>query len=418
MPNENLFNREIEMSIIGSLVMWHNELQRQIAEITPQDFYYADCRALFEIIKARSDAGDSIDLVLIAAYIPDGDTALKSCLMEAYTSPSTSVLFNHYLLTLKEMSQSRRIKQRLSGLVADGNTASLDDLQKIISDEKDNVFVKSYIDKSKADLQDFINNVGTQKQRIMLGFPALDKVIGGLRIPSVMMLGAYPSVGKTAFALNVAASQNKPVVFFSLEMSAEMIYERMVSSIGRIDYDLFSTQALTPEQARDAAETAETLKAKDFYVFDSIYDVEGHGSVIASIKPKLVVVDYIQKVRTGKKADNRRNEIDYISGMYKQIAKHNDCAIILLSQVSRIDRNEPNMSSLKESGALEADGDYVAILHRPYVIQKDDPSVTPEQAYILIDKNKFGNTGKRSLYFKGKFQRFYDTRDDYENPFK
>lgn len=406
---------EIELSVVGCLLLWYDELKHRITEISEDDFYYPEGKAIFAAIRNNFEKGvENVDIALISSLLPDG---LKGFLCEAASYPSTSVYFGEYLMRLKELSASRRIKNRLSSLVASQNPINIHDLQSIVDSESDNVFIKSYIDKSKATLQDFIDNVGLPKQRIKLGFPTLDKVIGGLRIPSVMMLGAYPSVGKTAFALNVASNQDKPVVFFSLEMSSEMIYERLTSANKKIDYNLFSAQKFTSVQKREISQMCTELKNNQFYVFDDIYDVEGHSAVIANIKPCLVIVDYIQKVRTSKKTDNRRSEIDYISGMYKQIAKHNKCAIMLLSQISRVDRNEPNMSSLKESGALEADGDYVGILHRPYVTNKDNPEITPEQAYILIDKNKFGNTGKLELYFKGEYQRFYETKLDSENPF-
>jgi replicative DNA helicase len=105
-------------------------------------------------------------------------------------------------------------------------------------------------------------------------------------------------------------------------------------------------------------------------------------------------------------------EIDYISGMYKQMAKDNNCVVLILSQFNRPDKaarkHRPTMASLKESSALEHDGDLIMILHRPYVLEKDNPDITPEDGYILIDKNKFGRTGRVDLRFDGRYQRFFE----------
>ena len=420
--SDNFYSRDIEMSVLGCFLIWGEELKDRVMEVSTEDFYYAESKAIFEVMKSQ----DVIDIAIISTKI---DCNSNGYLREAMTYPSTSLNFDSYLVTLKEMALNRRVKQNIKNLVTSQNKVCLDDLQSFIDDEKNNIFIKSYVDKSKGVLQGFIKNIGMPKQRINLGLSTLDKVTGGLRIPSVTMLGAYPSVGKTAFALNISAHQKQSVVFFSLEMSSEMIYERLISSTKKIDYNLFSRQEFALEEQKKIAQAGEELRNKQFYVFDDIYDVEGQSAVIANIKPKLVVVDYVQKVKTNKKAENRRNEIDYISGMYKQIAKHNNCAIILLSQLSRgaDGRQNPTMSSLKESGALEADGDYVAILHRPYVVSKDNPEITPEQAYILIDKNKFGNTGKLDLIFNGKYQQFREVDtfcgtatleyDNEDNPF-
>ena len=119
-------------------------------------------------------------------------------------------------------------------------------------------------------------------------------------------------------------------------------------------------------------------------------------------------MDYIQKVTTGKRVLNMREQIEHISGELKRIAKFNSCCIICLSQVSRDGKDEPTMSSLKEAGGLEADGDYILMLHRPYVQNKNNPDISPETTVLLIDKNKFGSTGAIDMRFDGSHQRFLE----------
>ena len=140
-------------------------------------------------------------------------------------------------------------------------------------------------------------------------------------------------------------------------------------------------------------------------VFDDVFQVEQQAAIVAAEKPALVVVDYLQKVRTVGRSADRRNEVEYISGMYKQLALRNHCHVMLLSQLRRGERKGglPCMSDLKESGALEADGDCVMLLYRPHVADK---TKSRTETTLLVDKNKFGDVGPVSLCFHGEYQRF------------
>ena len=144
--------------------------------------------------------------------------------------------------------------------------------------------------------------------------------------------------------------------------------------------------------------------AKRLNILDDAYTVEDIARGIAQTKPQLAIVDFIQCIRTTQRFQNRRNEIDYISQEFKRLARRYDCHIMVLSQITRSGSEAPRMSDLKESGGLEQDGDYIMMLHRPYVLDKD-ASVDPEESYILLDKNKYGRTGKVELRFRGDFQR-------------
>ena len=408
--------REVEMTVIGDLLMYFGELRTKISAISPDDFYISDCQAVYKAIEEYAKTGgEKLDTVMLPEII-DGVTLLPT-IKKACTYPSTSMQFDAHLSVLKHISFNRRMKSELMHIATDKGDIRLDEIQNLIEREKNGAYVKSWIDKSQAALDEFIGSIGEPIQSIKTGFPTFDRVIGGLRIPSVSIIGAYPSTGKTALALNIAAHQEQPVIIFSLEMSCAMIYERFISSMYLVDYEVFTKRYFAPGQVDEIRSMGLKLKGMQKHVFDDVYDVETQSAIIASIKPALVIVDYIQKVRTVKKTDSRRGEIDYISGMYKQIANYNQCSIILLSQISRVDKIQPTMSSLKESGALEADGDYVALLHRPYVLKKDDPSVSPETAYMLVDKNKFGQTGKIDLLFDVKHQKFYET-EKYTQPEK
>jgi len=399
------YNEDIELSIIGSLVVWTDELKSRINEISPEDFYFSRIKNIFNTIKELNSKNQAINIVVVCSFLGDAEAVtLKNAVSLVYLVTH----FDCYLMRLKEMALKRRLKSYINSMLFDGKSVSLTDLEDFIHNEKKNIYINSYTDKAKQAVQDFIDNVGIAQPRIYTGMRRFDKCTGGLRLSSIMMLGAYASAGKTALALNIACKQTEPVIIFSLEMSSKMIMERLVSAKEKINYNLFSNQNFNADQIKQIKDCAMGLKNSNIYIFDDVYDVEGHSAIISKIKPVLVVIDYIQIVQTAHKAENKRAKIDYISSMYKQIAKYNNCVIMILSQISRIERSSPTMASLKESGALEADGDYVAILHRPYITQKDNPDIAPENAYLLLDKNKFGVTGKINLYFNGEFQQFYE----------
>ena len=195
-----------------------------------------------------------------------------------------------------------------------------------------------------------------------------------------------------------------------------MIFERMVSAEENIDYSRFSTQTLSDgEQERTAAYMQQVKASENFLVVDDAYTIENICNLISEIKPDLAIVDFMQIVSTTQRFQDVRTRTDYISGEFKRIAKRTGCAVMVLSQLSRNGREAPTMSDLKESGGLEADGDYIALLHRPYVLKKDDPTILPEDTQMLLDKNKFGKTGKIDLRFDLKHQKFYEV-DQYHGP--
>ena len=143
-------------------------------------------------------------------------------------------------------------------------------------------------------------------------------------------------------------------------------------------------------------------------MIDDMYYCEEICRAIGDLQPDYVVIDFIHCVRAIKKCENRRSEVDYISQSFKICAKNNNCHIILLSQLHRSDKEKnrpPRMSDLKESGGLEQDGDYIIMIHRPYIFDKTSD---PTETYILLDKNKYGDCGQLQFKFWGQFQRFVE----------
>lgn len=403
-------NTVIEQAVIGSLFQWYDELSEYINSLNESDF--TECRELFKVLKSAYTSGKHYDSVLLLGDAKEAGIMDKAA--ECIQSVYTIISFKDYYIKLIEISRRRRIHDEIFNLYQAGSF-DIESLKDIINREEETAPLTSVKEKAIDNIHMYLENLGKREERIYTGFSTMDRVIGGFRYGSVCYIGARPSVGKTTFAVNIANKQkNKNVLFFSLEMNAGMIFDKCAASDGGTLYSDFTKQSLSE---RSIARTKEVIgrlaKEKRFFVVDDIYNIEAMGSAIMNIKPDLVIIDYIQKVNSLRNFINIRDKIEYISGELKRIAKTFSCVIICLSQLSRDGQSAPTMSNLKESGALEADGDYIILLHRPFVVEKKEYQ-NPETTEVLIDKNKFGETGIINMRFIGEYQRFVEIDERYD----
>lgn len=394
-----------EQQIIGGILRFGDGeefVQLALAQLVPADFALAEHQGWFRTLV---DMGGKADLVGFAKQAGNVSVETVAALMEC---TFTTANFSHLIGIIKEAAMGRRVRQRM--LDAMDSDTILDDLERLVAEERGNCPRGEYTLEG-AGLA-FVNDIGKpldRAGRIWTNFPRLDGYLGGLRKQTVSMVGARPSTGKTAFALNIVRHQihnGKRTLLLSLEMSVQQIMERLCADWCDISYGKISNRTLTPAEADKITSGVNGLVAQGgLHIVDDVYTIEGMGKVIASVRPEFVVIDFIQIVSTMQRFASRRNEIDFISQQIKRLAKQYDCHIMTLSQLTRDGANEPKMSDLKESGALEQDNDYILLLHRPYVVDKKS-GVAPEEAGVLLDKNKYGKTGVVPLRFWGDHQRF------------
>lgn len=237
------------------------------------------------------------------------------------------------------------------------------------------------------------------------GFPELDSVLGGGFLRGTLVtIGARPSTGKTAYAINIATHCPRwRVLFVSVEMSARMIYDRIVADKADVDYNVSTLHQVEPETVR-----AVVGQLGNLTVVDDLSDIEAIEERIYAEKSDVVILDYIQITASKKRFADNRQRIDYISQKLKMAAKKNNCVIISLSQITRGGKDRPTMSDLKESGGLEQDSDYILLLYREYVNDKGNAGVSPEETVVTLDKNKFGSTREFDMRFIGERQRFVE----------
>ncbi len=399
---------EIERAVIGEILVF-DELHDKALLLDADDFAYEELALLALTMKDLVKSGKGLDFLILANTCgSEYRTIIQECVQIAISK----VMFEEHFRILKEMASQRRLVKQFNNLAVEGDV-SVGTVQKLVDDESEKRLVNDISETNAKNIDNFLLGINKRKGAIMTGFGMIDSILGGIRKSTVFIVGARPSTGKTAFAINIAANQlsdpNKKVLFFSLEMSAEMIFERMIASEQGIEYEKFSRNTLDPSDFYYAAEFAEKLKDEGrFIVVDDVYNVEYICNLITEHKPNLAVVDFMQIISSTGRFENVRARIDYISNLFKRTAKATGCVILVLSQLSRAGKDAPTMSDLKESGGLEQDGDYIALMHRPYVLNKADPAITPEHTELLLDKNKFGRTGKLNLHFDLKHQKFYE----------
>ena len=403
---------ELEYKIIGSVLLLDEEPRAKILSLIGEE-YFSDTSAkeiYTKLTKICKEYPLADYTVLIAALDKAEQTSAVSA-MSAMISPAIAEKsLDDTLNALRELYARRKIKNSVLELSLENEIAP-GQLRQLVS-EAEALTQKEALSSAEKYLMHYKDPV----KLLPTGFKALDDILGGgLMEGTLSTIGARPSTGKTTYAINIAAhNPDKKIIFFSLEMSARMIYDRLIADVANIDYGLAGRHLIEFETAKAVVE-----KYRNLTVIDDVVQAEKIAEIIYCEKPEIVIVDFVQIITSRNKFVDNRQRIDYISQILKQAAKATGCCIITLSQITRAGKDKPTMSDLKESGGLEQDSDYVLLLHRPYVNDKSNPEADPYETTVTLDKNKFGSTREFKYSFDGKYQRFTelaDLNDDIARP--
>lgn len=400
---------DFEQGVVGATFSRWEEARAYQGRLSAEDFTGEDCAAAWTAFCSTSTVDEYL-------------TALSKRKLAVFVSQcSDSMLANSpgmlpwAIDNVRHSSMKRRIRKGLREVFnRDGDLLTeitgLVDRERQKQDTTETQQLPSRLYREV--MEDVTNN--DLDSRLYTGIGSIDTILGGLRLGNVSILGAEPSTGKTALALNIAMSalrKRRKVVFFSLEMSAVQLVERMVAATGKISYDRISNKQLSAEAQQVFAGIAlKLMQDGNLYVFDTVYYVEQMVQQIIELKPDLVIVDFLQFSRTAMPTNSTADRLEYIVSEFKRIAKlpYCKCHIMLLSQPSRQSGQEKqSMFTLKGSSAIEQGGDVIMLLDRPAVRDIQQP---PERASVKVSKNKFGRTGLVDLYFDGDHQRFREPR--------
>lgn len=406
-----------ERAILGCLIQYPAQFGGRLAGLSPELFSDSVRRDVFAAICAASRKTPHYDAGLVIANLthPDAKAEVCRCAEIAYASTP----FDEHLQVLIKRAQHRFICDRVAPAFSDSEVTP--DTLREIAEDAERAFPPQEIDGATV-YDRYADNYHTPRVVLMTRIRRLDALTGGLICGTVAIIGAQQGSGKTALALNIAANIaqfGRRVIFFSLEMTAGMILDRLIAAGLNMDYRDVQQRRLKPDIAAQIGDYFARSGLKENMI---VYDrepmtVESMCDLIHTHKPALAVIDFIQIVQTRRKIDNLRERIDYITASLKQTAKRTGCVVLLLSQLRRYDADHaqkpkpPTMSDLKESSGLEQQGDYVFLLWRPFAQYKElgaksRPQFDPSDATLICAKNKFGCTNRLNLHFDGAHQKF------------
>jgi replicative DNA helicase len=401
----------------------------------PEDFYRAEHQLIYQVMMTQSEANSPIDVVTLVESLNSLHELANAGGLDYLSELSGNARGTANIHAYADIIRERAILRRLisvanniadSGYNTGGKKAGeiLDDAeQKVfnIADERPQdsgpVFVNPILAKAVDRIDELAGTEG-DLTGLPSGYTDLDHMTSGWQKSDLVIVAGRPSMGKTAFAMNLVENailgQDKPVLVFSLEMPAESLIFRMLSSIGRLDQGKLRTGQLNDDDWPGFNNAVAKLKDRPLYIDDSagVSPMEMRSRARRIVREHgglgMIVVDYLQLMQIKGSTEGRVNEISEISRSLKLLAREFECPVIALSQLNRSLEQRPNkrpvMSDLRESGAIEQDADVIAFIYRDEVYNEDTPD--KGVAEVIIGKQRNGPIGTVRLSFLGQFTRF------------
>ncbi len=436
------FSMIAEQSLLGSILIDPECFNQVAGEIAPEDFYISEHSKIYDAMRSiyQQESG-VIDIVTLIDRLVENGVYDKSG-GEDYIRTIGEVVpsalnVKDYARIVKEKSLLRKLIS-VCGDISDSAYSEQDSVEHIINNAEQSIFdiaqnreTKNFTHIKDALMQvfDHLHLLNTNKeatQGVATGFSGLDGVLAGMGKSDFIIVGARPGMGKTSFVLNigtnVARTTKKTVCIFSLEMSAEQLVTRVVSSEAMIDSHKLRTGELAPEDWVSMAHASDWLSQCNILIDDTAgISVMGMKSKLRRIDNLgLVIVDYLQLMQGDKRSDNRAQEVSEISRSLKLMAKELNVPILCCAQLNRAaEKNSdkrPMLSDLRDSGSIEQDADAVLFLYRSEYYAKDDENGEPppeaNTAEVIIAKNRHGSTGTIKIGWIGKYTRFRSIAQD------
>jgi replicative DNA helicase len=432
LPPQNL---DAEVSVLGSLMVAPNLIAGVTEILRPACFYRASHQRIYEAIEDLYTRGEPVDTITVSEELSNKG-ALEAVGGRAYVHSVVSAVpaasnARYYAEIVRDNFLLRSLIE-VGGEIADmgyrrdGSAPELiDRAEQLVFDisrtrsQEEFTGLGDLISESFAELERTMSE-GKRVSGIQTGFRELDEIVTGFQPSNLIILAARPSMGKTAFALNMARSvavdQSKGVALFSLEMSKEELVQRMMCSEARVDsHRLRHGQLQTSEWSKLTSACAPLFNAP-IYIDDtaSINMMEIRAKA-RRLKAKeknlgLIIIDYLQLMMGDISAENRQQEVSRISRSLKILARDLGVPVLALSQLSRqVEQragNRPMLSDLRESGSLEQDADLVVFIYRDEVYNRD--SQEKGTAEIIVGKQRNGPIGQCKLAFIQSYTRFFD----------
>lgn len=441
-PKELPHNLEAEASVLGGLIVNSEQLMTAEEHLRPEDFFSARNRLIYENMLKMREEGIPIDLVTLTERLANLNLMEKIggpvYLAELQNAMPMFANFEHYCIIVQDQALIRRLVEASSSII-DDCYGEFENVSDVVERAEEKIFkvAEGQITGDFTSVQDVVNETLDHIEKVReaegeltglaTGFSELDFKTSGLQNSDLIYVAARPSMGKTAFALNLAQyaaiHENATVAIFSLEMSRTQLLQRMLCSEGLIDLSKVRKGTLSDEEWQILGDASARLYGTKIWIDDT------GGQTLADIRAKtrrmkaekgldLVVIDYLQLMSGRGHSENRQNEVSEISRGLKALARELDCPIICLSQLSRAPDGRPDhhplLADLRESGSIEQDADVVLFLYREYYYDKENGN--PYMAELDVAKQRNGPTGRINLTWRPEYTRFMDWADDKQYP--
>jgi replicative DNA helicase len=426
-------NIEAEQAVLGAVFLEQEALTVASELLMPEDFYRAAHQKIFQVMLSLSDKGEPLDLITVTSELADQNLLEEvggvSYLNDLASSVPTAANVEYYAKIVEEKSILRRLIRTATSIASDGY-AREDDVAGLLNEAEKKVLEVSQRKNAGAfqnikdvlvvtyDKIEMLHNRKGDITGIPTGFTELDRMTAGFQRNDLIIVAARPSVGKTAFALNiaqnVATKTDENVAIFSLEMGADQLVMRMLCAEGNIDAQRLRTGSLTSEDWGKLTMAMGSLSNAGIYIDDT------PGIRVSEIRAKcrrlkqesglgMILIDYLQLIQgNGKPGENRQQEVSEISRSLKALARELQVPVIALSQLSRgVESRQdkrPMMSDIRESGSIEQDADIVAFLYRDDYYDRETENKNIIE--IIIAKQRNGPVGTVELAFVKEYNKF------------
>ncbi len=438
---------EAEQSVLGGILIENEAVNRVTEILDPDDFYRDAHRKIYNALLNLSERDEPADLITLTNELRKSDQLDSiggaSYLASLIDSVPTAANIEYYAKIVKEKAILRKLIQTSTEIITQGYEdrgdveGFLDEAERAIFEISEKRVRPSFYSIREIVKESFttIEKLFKKKEAVTgvpSGFKELDRMTAGFQPSDLIIIAGRPSMGKTAFCLDVAeyaAIGNKiPVAIFSLEMSKEQLVIRMLCSQANVEGTRLRTGYLNESDWPKLTIAAGNLSDAPIFIDDtaalSALELRAKARRLKSEHGLgMVIVDYLQLMRGRTRVESRQQEISEISRSLKALAKELTIPVIAVSQLSRKTEertgNRPQLSDLRESGAIEQDADLILFIYRDEVYNRSEDNPNRGKAEVIIGKQRNGPIGKIDLAFLDKFTTFKDLyRGDAENNYQ
>jgi replicative DNA helicase len=425
------YNDEAEIATLGALLLDSEALSTVIRYLRPEDFYKTSHQRIYQSILNLFDRNEAIDLITLTEDLKS-NSLLEACGGPAYVSRLTSAVptsanVQYYAQIVQECSTRRNLARIASGIISDSHDEA-QEVRLIIEEAERQIFeitdrqhagsfqpAKEIVSRTIEAIEKLYHTKDAYIG-IPTGFTDLDVLTSGFQNSEFIVIGARPSVGKTALALSMAANiairHKLPVGFFTLEMSSMALMQRLLAAEARIKSNSLRSGFLKPSDFHKLTEAASKIYEAPLYIEDSpslrLLDLRALARRMKhQFNVAIIFVDYLTLITAENRELPRHEQIAEISRSLKALARELDVPVVALSQVRReSEGKQPNLADLRESGSIEQDADVVIFLHRERIGGPEQEVPRNVETELIVAKQRNGPVGALKIAFIPEYTKF------------